>query len=170
LLWKAARSARVIQAADAAEIGLDRAGDLAFVKGVAAALRDHAIGAGEGGVAEDLAGAGALARGVGGLRVGGLLDAHIGPGEVRHRAVHVISDDRREGHAAFGISDGGLEQLAPFEAAVALVKPPPGVDGARHGDRDRAVGRQHAVAGAGADRVEGEGARGGAGAGDADHL
>ena len=135
-------------------------GDVALVEGVAAALGDQPVGAGEVGIAEDLAGAGAVARGVGRLRVGDLLDAAPGAGEVRHRPVHVVGDDGRERHAAFGIGDRRLEQFGPAQLAVALVQLPPGVDRARHGHRDRAVGGQDAVCGRASGRCRGRGRAG----------
>ncbi len=63
-------------AADALEVGFDGLGDGAVVEGVAAAFGDHAVGAREIGIAEDIAfvRCGAAGR-VGVHRVGGLFDA-----------------------------------------------------------------------------------------------
>ena len=69
-------------AADALEVGVDGLGDGAVVEGVAAAFGDHAVGAGEVGIAADVVFVGGVAAGrVGVHGVGGLFDAGAGLGE-----------------------------------------------------------------------------------------
>ena len=129
--------------ADAFEVGFDGLGDGAVVVGVAAAFGDEAIGAGEIGIAADVAFVRRFAVGrVGVHGVGGLFDAGAGFGEVGEVALDVVADDLRCGGAGFAVVDRGLEELGPFEFAVALVEVPPGVECAGDGDGDGSVGRE----------------------------
>ena len=140
--------------ADALEVGFDGFGDGAVVVGVAAAFGDEAIGAGEVGVAADVAFVGGFAVGGEGVHgVDGFFDAGARCGEVGEAALDVIADDLRCGRAGFAVVDGGFEELGPFEFAVALVESPPGVEGAGDGDGDGSVGWEGSVFCAGAGDV-----------------
>ncbi len=157
--------------ADALEVGFDGFGDGAVVVGVAAAFGDEAIGAGEVGVAADVAFDRGFAVGCEGVEgVGGLFDAGAGFGEVGEAEFDVVADDLRRGGAGLAVVDGGFEELGPLEFAVALVEGPPGVERSGDGDGDGSVGGKGAVFCAGAGDVESEGFGGAAGAGEGDDL
>ncbi|MND92827.1 hypothetical protein D3C80_850010 [compost metagenome] len=133
-------------AADALEIALDMVGDHAVIEGVAAALGDHAIGAAQVGVGEDLA---RLRRAAVGridlLAVVVLLDQGGAPVEPGHVALQIPGDDLGYGHALFAQFGDGDQDVLPRQFAVALVGAPPGVDRAGDVDGHGAVSGQVAV-------------------------
>ena len=101
-------------AADALEVGVDGLGDGAVVEGVAAAFGDEAIGAGEVGIAADVAFAGRFAAGrVGVHGVGGLFDAGAGRGEGGEVALDVVADDLRRGRRRFRSSGWPARRARP---------------------------------------------------------
>jgi hypothetical protein len=159
-------------AADPLEIGLDPVGDLALVEGPPAALGDQAIGLGEQRVAEHLA----LARGPAVLHpdrveVGHLLDVVLGIAENPLRGAHVVGDVLDDRRAFLGKADRRLKERLPGQLPEFSVQRPPGVDGARHADRGRAVGIDQPL-GVGPPALFGQGQGPGAAAGavQAQHL
>ena len=72
-------------------------------------------------------------------RVDGFFYAGAGSSEGGEIALDVVADDLRGGGAGFAVVDGGLEELGPFEFAVALMEVPPGVECSGDGDRDGSV-------------------------------
>ena len=102
--------------------------------------------------------------------VGGFFDAGAGAEKDGEVALDVPADDLGVGRAVFAVMDGGLEEIGPFELAVALMEGPPSAESAGGGDGNGAEGRDDSVFCAGADGDEGERLRGFAGAGHGDDF
>ena len=117
-----------------AQFGDDVFRHLALVKDVAAPLGDRPKGAGQCGIAHDIAGLGRLAI----LQVV-LLRPRIGAQFLNFR-LPIRCNPGRHRHAVFGKANGRTKRLAERHRAMLGKQAIPGVDGARHRDRMHAVG------------------------------
>ena len=142
-------------AADALEVSVDGAGDVAFVERVAAAFADRAVGASEIRIAEQISLARRVTCGrIRAHRIRPLLHARPRLAEHLEIPLPVMGDDLRHRHAALAHRDRRLEKLAPFQAPEALVHGPPRVQRAGRGHGDRTVGRDQPAGRTAANRVE----------------
>ena len=130
--------------------GVDLIGDLALVEGVAALFRDQAERVRQRRVLEDLTlvwSAPLLRQGFGGQT--SCVDAVsleessgklVGLG-VAHADAPEVADVLGDGEALVRVADGRREQVLHRQLAELAVQREPAVDGTRHGDRQKAAGR-----------------------------
>ena len=121
------------RAAVGGEVGGDLVGDGAAIEGVAAALRDQAQRLRQCRQAVDGAGGGRAAAGQ--VEGAGVLAGL----ELLRIQRPVVGDAAVDDEAFLGIADGGLQHRVEAHGAVVREQPLPGADGARHGDRMRAL-------------------------------